>query len=310
MKTLKAPFPYFGGKSRAAHLVWSRFGDVPNYVEPFAGSLAVLLSRSSVPKVETVNDVNGHLCNFWRSIQADPKATAGYATWPVSELDLVARHKWLREAGGPIVAKLKDDPDFYDPKIAGWWAWGLACWIGSGFCETASEQLPHLGDAGQGVTKKLPHLGDAGRAIGCDSLTEWFTDLQERLIRVRVACGDWSRVLGPSVTFKHGMTGVFLDPPYSTDHCEDVYRTGDVGSSVRTWCLENGSNQLLRIALCGYSGEGHEVLESNGWHCEPWKTAGGFGSQSDGRGRENAGRERIWFSPACLSGGLFDGEPT
>lgn len=26
-KTLKAPFPYFGGKSRVASLVWSRFTD-------------------------------------------------------------------------------------------------------------------------------------------------------------------------------------------------------------------------------------------------------------------------------------------
>ena len=34
---LKAPFPWFGGKSRVAHLVWQRFGDVANYVEPFFG---------------------------------------------------------------------------------------------------------------------------------------------------------------------------------------------------------------------------------------------------------------------------------
>lgn len=39
---LKAPFPWFGGKSRVAPQVWERFGDVDNYVEPFAGSLAVL----------------------------------------------------------------------------------------------------------------------------------------------------------------------------------------------------------------------------------------------------------------------------
>src|SRR5689334_19180994 len=43
--TLKAPFPWFGGKSRVASLVWERFGEVRNYVEPFAGSLAVLLGR-------------------------------------------------------------------------------------------------------------------------------------------------------------------------------------------------------------------------------------------------------------------------
>ena len=43
---LKAPFPYFGGKSLAAGLVWSRLGEVKNYVEPFAGSLAVLLGQA------------------------------------------------------------------------------------------------------------------------------------------------------------------------------------------------------------------------------------------------------------------------
>ena len=43
MTDLRAPFPWFGGKSRVAPLVWDRFGDVPNYVEPFFGSGAVLL---------------------------------------------------------------------------------------------------------------------------------------------------------------------------------------------------------------------------------------------------------------------------
>jgi hypothetical protein len=51
---LRAPFPWYGGKSRAAPLIWRAFGNVPNYVEPFAGSLAVLLARPHDPKVETV----------------------------------------------------------------------------------------------------------------------------------------------------------------------------------------------------------------------------------------------------------------
>ena len=43
---LDAPFPWFGGKRRVAPIVWQRFGDVQNYVEPFFGSGAVLLNRS------------------------------------------------------------------------------------------------------------------------------------------------------------------------------------------------------------------------------------------------------------------------
>ena len=45
--SLQAPFPYFGGKRRAASQVWQALGD-PGYVEPFAGSAAVLLGRPTV----------------------------------------------------------------------------------------------------------------------------------------------------------------------------------------------------------------------------------------------------------------------
>jgi site-specific DNA-adenine methylase len=38
---MKSPFPWMGGKSRVADLVWDRFGNVPNYCEPFFGSGAV-----------------------------------------------------------------------------------------------------------------------------------------------------------------------------------------------------------------------------------------------------------------------------
>ena len=55
---LSAPFPWFGGKSKVADLVWQRFGDVPNYSEPFAGSLAVPLGRPHKPRIETVNDLD------------------------------------------------------------------------------------------------------------------------------------------------------------------------------------------------------------------------------------------------------------
>ena len=69
---LKAPFPWFGGKSRCAHIVWDRFGDVKNYIEPFAGSLAVLLGRPHPPHVETVNDLDCYVANFWRAVQYFP----------------------------------------------------------------------------------------------------------------------------------------------------------------------------------------------------------------------------------------------
>jgi hypothetical protein len=134
--TLRAPFPWFGGKSRAAHLIWPRFGDVPNYVEPFAGSLAVLLARPHEPRVETVNDKDAYLCNFWRAVQSDPDQVAHYADWPVSEADLHARHRWLVTTARKRMRKVLANPEHYDAKIAGWWVYGLCLWIGSGWCAT------------------------------------------------------------------------------------------------------------------------------------------------------------------------------
>jgi len=174
---LKAPFPWFGGKSKVAPWIWERFGDVDNYVEPFAGSLAVLLGRTSThtAKAETVNDLDSYLVNFWRAVAADPDAVAQAADWPVNEVDLSARHLWLVNEGRARLTRLAGDPDAYDAKIAGWWLWGICSWIGSGWCSgvgpwVADEdgelsKLPHLGNAGNGINRQLPHLGDAGNGI-------------------------------------------------------------------------------------------------------------------------------------------------
>ena len=90
---LPAPFPWFGGKRKVAAEVWSRFGPVANFVEPFYGSGAVLLGRPTpFGGTETINDADGLVSNFWRSVQADPEQTAHHADHPVNENDLHARH--------------------------------------------------------------------------------------------------------------------------------------------------------------------------------------------------------------------------
>lgn len=133
------------------------------------------------------------------------------------------------------------------------------------------------------------------------NLLGYMRALANRLRRVRVCCGDWSRVMGPSVTIKHGVCGVFLDPPYSEEsgRASDLYSSDDlaVAHDVRKWAIENADNPLLHIALCGYEGE-HDM--PNSWECIAWKNRGGYGSQASGRGAANAHRERIWFSPHCL----------
>jgi DNA adenine methylase len=342
-KGAKAPFPYyFGGKSKAAPLLWSRFGsDCGNYVEPFLGSAAVWLQRpSEFTGWATLNDLDGLVVNFWRSVRRFPVETAEAACQPVFEADLHARHLALVNRRGALTDRLCADPDYCEPRLAGWWAWGACCWIGSGWCAGdgpwraepdaegvpvltlanggtgVNRQLPHLGDGGKGVNRQLPHLGDGGTGVNrqlprqdgwgsCVTAThdqggtcaeklawvqQWFADLQDAFREARIACGDWERICSPGSMTRNGPCAVLLDPPYSQTGAVYAQDSSTVAHDVRRWCIANGSNPLLRIALCGHVGE-HEELLAQGWSVETWGKGGGYQGADD--------RERIWFSPAC-----------
>jgi len=322
---LKSPFPYFGAKSRIASEVWARFGDAPNYVEPFFGSGAVLLNRPEpFDGVETVNDADGLVSNFWRALQADPDAVAHHADWPVNENDLHARHVWLVGVKDSLQAKLEGDHAYFDVKVAGWWVWGMACWIGREFCsgkgpwQVVDRQLVHLGDAGRGVNRQRVHLGDAGRGVNRQrvhlgdagqgvkrkrvDLQAYMRALADRMRDVRVCCGDWTRVMGEAPTVHQGTTAIFLDPPYAdtAGRDETIYRVdcSRVAHAVREWAIAHGDDKRYRIALCGYDGE-HAMPPS--WECVAWKAQGGYGSQSTEHDNPNAKKERIWFSPHCIN---------
>lgn len=328
---LKAPFPYFGGKSKIAPVIWKRLGDIDNYVEPFAGSLAVLLSRpeNHTGVTETVNDLDNYLSNFWRALQAAPDEVARYADYPVNECDLLARHLWLVNEGRDRIANLYTDPDAYDAKVAGWWVWGICSWIGSGWCSgngpwqvidgelVDTRQLPHLGDAGQGVNRQRPHLGDAGqgvnrqrqhlsnpgrginRQLNDNGIYEYINQLANRLRGVRVCCGDWQRVVTNGALSYGATVGVFLDPPYAADTGRDMSlytHETNVSGEVREWAIANGDNTRLRIALAGYDGE-HKMPDS--WSTVSW-TANAAYKSSAGDKTLNRFKEVIWFSPHCL----------
>lgn len=375
--TLKAPYPYFGGKSAAAALVWERFGNPANYIEPFFGSGAVLLARPGEPDLELVNDLDGLIVNFWRAIQSDPETTAYYADHPAFENDLHARHAWLVGRKESLQEQLEGDPDYYNAKIAGWWVWGMALWIGSGFCsgggswgvvegrlqktdnKTAgvagqrpqlttdqgikgvkvarqlpkvvdrsirasyilgagiARQLPRINGVGvkrnrlelsgspKGVHRKLIHTADAGRGGHRDQrrgVYAYFEQLQARFSRIRVTCGDWTRVVTPAVLNAKTPCALFIDPPYHADREANLYVNDDVSVSIaaRNWAIENGSNPALRIAFCGYE---DDFVFPDGWATVAWKANGGYSNQGDGR-RDNPHKERIWFSPYCLKPGI------
>ena len=162
--SLIAPFPYYGGKRRAAADIWERFGDPTVYVEPFFGSGAVLLHRDDPCSREIACDIDGHVVNFWRAVRGAPDEVAYWADYPTYHHDLTARHRWLVATQPERDPHLRNDPDWFDAKAAGWWVWGISSWVGSGWCRSDLwEQRPDAKGSGQGVQvqrKNLPSVQD------------------------------------------------------------------------------------------------------------------------------------------------------
>lgn len=359
---LKSPYPWFGAKQKIADVVWGRFGNTSNYVEPFAGSLAVLLGRPDAHewwlRNETVNDLDGNIANWHRSVAADPAAVAFHASQPVNEVDLTARHLWLVTNASDLRARLFADPDYFDARAAGWWVWGISAWVGGDWCTgvgpfTGTDE-PSLTNGGTapGVYRKIPMCSGAHGGKGIhkplplslcehgtvpdmvaayrDHLCAQFEALGNRMRRVRVACGDWSRVLGnAAVPAKNHITGVLLDPPYDpTERRTDLYAVGDRGLGVRpveesvheaarTWALARTDDPAYRIAYCSYSNPDEDALFAGaGWTPFRWAAAGGYAhaaKKSEGtRAQSNKYREIVWFSPSCLTGegSVSDSGPT
>lgn len=293
---MRAPFPYFGGKSAIADEIWKRLGtgaDAPrHYIEPFAGSLAVLLARPGwhpgVKWVETINDLDGLLVNVWRSLALHPDETARHAQWPVSELDLHARHAWLRGERGAITERLLD-PEWCDPRAAGWWLWCAALCVGSDMQTKATK--PRLtAPRGQGVIAR-PDISGVAR----------------RVRRIRAISGGWRRCMTPTLLHGDAFTpcAVYLDPPYGEGTGYAVGENkGSTAADVWVWALDAAERWPdLRIAVSGYD-DGRNVPDGWGtlaWDANDRKGGAGYGNVGGGQGRTNARRERVWFSPGCLS---------
>ena len=387
MIPLKAPFPYFGGKSTVAPVVWAALGQPKHYIEPFFGSGAVLLARPDYnpqKHMETICDKDGFVANCWRGMQLAPDELAKYCDWPVNHADLNARRKYLNDHQD-LLQRLCEDPEYFDAKIAGYWVWAMSCWIGSGLVRpkampdvtnakgvhkaTIAGKRPNLSNDGRGIAQlaanrpqvalqggvhslgQIPSIRDdkgvqnqipllysengvcrrhcyGANGVHKTTLTSepkteldvrdpytpglysWFRELSERLRRVRVVCGDWSRVCGGDWQDDRGTCGIFFDPPYDPVKCgrdPNIYteESATVSNDVREWCRKRGSLKTYRIVLAGYFEE-HESLLKDGWTVHRWSANGGFANRGKGntKGEINRHKEALFFSPHCHSDGL------
>lgn len=70
---MKPPIAYYGAKVTLGAQIAALLPPHEHYVEPFAGSLAVLLAKRP-SRMETVNDLDHELMTFWRVLRDRPAA--------------------------------------------------------------------------------------------------------------------------------------------------------------------------------------------------------------------------------------------
>lgn len=112
---MKPPVPYYGGKATIADEIIAAFPAHDHYVEPYGGSLAVLLAKAP-GRMETVNDLDLGLVTFWRVLrerrddlmavcELTPHARTEHLDAYLVEDGLdeleVARRVWVQADAGP-----------------------------------------------------------------------------------------------------------------------------------------------------------------------------------------------------------------
>lgn len=66
---MRSPIPWMGSKRRLAADILKRIPAHTCYVEPFAGSAAVLFAKEEPSRAEVLNDIDGELVNFFRVVK-------------------------------------------------------------------------------------------------------------------------------------------------------------------------------------------------------------------------------------------------
>jgi DNA adenine methylase len=187
-------FGWYGGKF--SHLEWllPLLPQAHHYCEPFAGSGAVLLNRDPSP-IETYNDIDGEVVNFFRVLRDQPKELArGIALTPFS------REEFHRA----IVGLPATVPEWKRPLERARLFYVRARQARTGLAQTAT-----LGRwANCRDTSRAGMSGVVSRWLGgVDGLSQ----IGERLIRVQIENRPAADVIrlydGPNTLF-------YCDPPY------------------------------------------------------------------------------------------------
>lgn len=269
MLTPKRPaLRYYGGKWRIAPWIISHFPPHKNYLEPCGGAASVLLQKERSP-LETYNDLDGNVVNFFRVLRDRPDTL-------IEKLRLTpwAREEYLTSLQ-PVIGPMRDS----DREVEQARRFFVSMWMSmqGGHHEKTSK------------TFKIQKRADYVYTLSCQ---QWVTyrDLSFVALRFDGVQIENRSALDIIPRYDNEDALIYFDPPY----------VAETRSQDNIYCLEVSEQfhvdaaALLRdamgfVVVSGYACPLYtELYEVYGWH------------RVDKETQTNSGGKRIeslWLSP-------------
>ncbi|MDW8141214.1 MAG: DNA adenine methylase [Candidatus Bipolaricaulota bacterium] len=243
MGTKLIAFGWYGGKF--SHLDWllPLLPRAKHYCEPFGGSAAVLLNREPSP-IETYNDIDGEVVNFFRVLRDQKEALI-----EAIGLTPFSRKEFERAISEPTkgLSELERARRFYI----------RARQVRTGLAQTASSgRWAHCR-----LTSRAGMAGAVSRWLGA---VEDLPLIAQRLLRVQIEHDDAFRVIE---RYDSADTLFYCDPPYPHDARGDSkaysYEMTDAQHKDLAELLHNVKG---KVAISGYHCKLLDDLYAD-WHC-------------------------------------------
>jgi len=264
---VKPPIPYFGSKLAIAPWIVSLLPAHEHYVEPYCGSLAVLLAKPP-SRMETANDLDGRLVNFWRVLRDRPEELAR----------LCALTPHSRAEYTEALQRIDTETDPLERARLAW----VILHQGRGRRFNGHEGWRHT------VGRTTAGGGDKRVAVGIGHAVDLLAPASERMRTVTLECLPALDLIGKYGAHPNAL--LFVDPPY----------LGSTRPGPRRYGLEMTDPHQHReltaalrdcsaaVVLSGYPSPLYDELYE-GWYREQTSASTG-----NGRAGEQARVEVLW----------------
>lgn len=274
---MKPAFPYYGSKGRLAPWITSLIPDHRVYVEPYAGSAAVLFEKRQ-SAIEIVNDLDGNVVNFFQVLRDQEDELLRVLTYtPYARTEYAAAN--LADVGLSPVERARR------------------------FLVRCTQGHNAAGSGGRaGWSNGIRR--NQSQAATVVNLVDRLPAIAQRLRRVVVENRD---VVECITAYDGHDTALFVDPPYldTTRVTVDDYRLDVAGEEEHRRLAKTLRACEGAVLLSGYPSPLYDELYGDWWQASMEVTR----PSSNKRGKAGAalGIEVVWSNqPIGAQGSLLD----